>query len=613
MSLRILKFCFILFYISISISGLSQGNNDNSGLPGSVMDSLRKSGMVLNEQPKRPEIILSEEQSIRFLQQRIQPVYWKNSRDPLRLALGQLVFEASHLPYDSSEFFLKKYPFDSLNVSWDKFYIWEPLRIKIPVKTTSALPTPVEKSPLPDTSFIFQASDSVNVTNISPDDHLIQLAPFTARKDTSILVVIDTLHEVSSDYTEFPFTYYNYPYQADSILVAVKSLMDFLEARDSIIINITGVGKDITPVWLNSKSGQMQRYWLKNDLNDSVTVWIGATSRNSLGLYLEQGVNFRRPVREGNITEVKIDYEKVDKSKLLEGKKIIIKPQYWIYRTEASFALNQATLTNWVKGGESSISTSLDITGYADYNNKPLKITSNNFARLKFGLIASGENGVRKNLDLLETNSKLNHKAFGKFDFSAILLFKSQIAKGFNYTKYKKAGKERDTAILVSRLMNPAIITAGIGLDYKPNKNTSINFSPFSYKGTFVHDTSRIDQTKYGVAANRRSKHEPGASFMISHVYKPFKTVSITNRLQLFTNYIDHPQNVDIDWEMILTANINWFTDVRFNTHFIFDDNTKTPEIDKNKEPVLGPDGKQKKNARVQFKELLGFSFVFRF
>ncbi len=35
-----------------------------------------------------------------------------------------------------------------------------------------------------------------------------------------------------------------------------------------------------------------------------------------------------------------------------------------------------------------------------------------------------------KNLDLLETNSKFNHKAFGKFDFSAIMLFKTQIAKG---------------------------------------------------------------------------------------------------------------------------------------------------------------------------------------
>jgi len=123
----------------------------------------------------------------------------------------------------------------------------------------------------------------------------------------------------------------------------------------------------------------------------------------------------------------------------------------------------------------------------------------------------------------------------------------------------------------------------------------------------------RIDQTKYGIAEDKRSKNEPGASFMISNKCNPTKNIAITNRLQLFTNYIHNPLNIDIDWEIILTASLNWFTDVRFNTHFIFDDDTKTPVLDSDKNPVPRPDGTPKKTARVQFKELLGFSFVFRF
>jgi hypothetical protein len=63
---------------------------------------------------------------------------------------------------------------------------------------------------------------------------------------------------------------------------------------------------------------------------------------------------------------------------------------------------------------------------------------------------------------------------------------------------------------------------------------------------------------------------------------------------------------------MIATASLNWFTDVRLNTHLIYDDDTKTPVLDKDKKPVL-VDGKPKKTARAQFKELLGFSFIFRF
>jgi hypothetical protein len=161
--------------------------------------------------------------------------------------------------------------------------------------------------------------------------------------------------------------------------------------------------------------------------------------------------------------------------------------------------------------------------------------------------------------------------------------------------------------------MNPATITIGFGLDYKPNKTTSINLSPLSYKGTFVtdpayyndtYDQTKIDQTQYGISKNRKSLNEPGASFMISNEFKPVETITIVNRLQLFTNYIHNPQNIDVDWEMIATARLNWFTDVRFNTHLIFDDDTKTDKVD---------EGVIKKTARIQFKEMLGFSLYFRF
>jgi len=561
---RVFRFFLIIILISVCTPVFSQDNTKKSGLGISIMDSLKKSGVIFNYNQKRPEIVLSTSQAVRFLQQRFQTQYWNNARDPFRLALVQLVYEASHPPYDSSKYILMNYPYDSLNIPWDKFYIWEPLRLKIPV-------TALKRS--------------------------------TGLKDTAIMVIIDTLDKATSSYSAFPFRYFNFPYQADSIQIAVKSLLKYLEERDSTIVNFTGVGNIVTPVWMNARMDKMTRYWLKNEFSDSITIWIGNPARNTFGLYLEQGVNFRRPVIQENFSGAKINIKSLDNFKLLDVQKIVVKPQYWKYRSESSFILSQASLTNWVKGGENSISTATDITSYADYNNKPLKISSNNFVRLKLGFLKSGDNDIRKNLDLLETNSKLNHKAFGKFDFSAILLFKTQVARGYIYSP--------DT-VLVSKFMNPAILTVGLGLDYKPNKTTSINFSPFSYKGTFVPDTTRIDQTKYGIAKDRRSKNEPGASFLITNEYKPVKNVTVTNRLQLFTNYINNPLNIDVDWEMIVVANLNWFTDVRFNTHLIFDDDTKTVEIKDNK-PVLRHDGTQNKTARIQFKEMLGFSFVFRF
>jgi hypothetical protein len=121
-----------------------------------------------------------------------------------------------------------------------------------------------------------------------------------------------------------------------------------------------------------------------------------------------------------------------------------------------------------------------------------------------------------------------------------------------------------------------------------------------------------LDQTLYGIPKDKKALHEPGVSLMVTNEYKPTKSITITNRLQLFTNYIHNPQNVDVDWEMIATANLNWFTDVRLNTHLIYDDDSKT-QVFEGGIPVTNPDGTPKKNARAQFKEILGLSVVFRF
>ena len=598
---KFLQFILVIL-LSPWLSGYSQNNSGSGGISYQVLDSLRGKGIIFGDFQKKPEIVLTVSQAIRFLQQRHQSQYWNNLSDPFRLAMGQLVINASNAPFDSTISVLKRFPYDSLSIPWDKFYIWEPMKVRIPVNTIQKLPVRIEVAERLDTSLIKAGADSLKIEYNKEPSAEYSYKTVTVHKDTTLMVVIDTLHEVTSQHSGFPFRYLSFPYQSDSIKVAVNALLKFLEDRDSTMIYFTGIDRNVTPVWLNSKSDKYVRYWLKNDANDSVTVWIGNPSRDTFGLYLEKEVTFKRPLKQGNYSDARINVKEVDKSKLLEIQKVYIKPHYWKDRLEANFILSQAALSNWVKGGENSISTAMDITEYANYENKSLNLASYNFARIKLGFLKSGKD-LRKNLDLIETNSKLNHKAFGKFDFSGILLFKTQLFKGYNYPN--------DT-VPVSKMFNPAVLTIGFGLDYKPNKNTSINFSPLSYKGTFMTDTIHYDQTMYGIPHNKKSLHEPGVSLMVTHEYKPVKTVSIVNRLQLFTNYIHNPQNIDVDWEMIATANLNWFTDVRLNTHLIYDDDTKSPLI-KSGIPVLNPDNTPKKTSRAQFKEMIGLSVVFRF
>ena len=616
---KVLKYCLTFILINIYISVFSQEIIKKADSTDIIFDSLRKSGVILNENPKKPEIVLSKTQALKYLQRKINPYIWNDPKDSLSKALNRLIYEAEQSPYDSLRYILMKYPYDSLSIPWKKFYIWKPVRLKVPVTSRLKLNNAVDSNIMLDSIVVTGLGDSLNLRPLEKRNQPDILKGVSELKDTTVMVITDTLNEITSSYPGFPFRYFDTPYQSDSIKAAVISLLKYLDERDSTVIYFTGLGNTVTPIMLNSKGEREIRYWLKNEFSDSVAVWISNPLRNTFDLYLEKGINLRRPVRQSNYAIARTNVQPIDNKKILELRNITVKIPFWKYRTEASFVLNQASLSNWVKGGESSISTAMDITGYANYNNAPSKVSSNNFARIKFGYIATGKEGIRKYIDLLETNSKLNHKAFGKFDFSAILLFKTQIARGLSYFK-TSSGK--DTSSLVSKFMNPAILTIGFGLDYKPNKTTSINFSPFSYKGTFVtdpayyhntYDSTRIDQTQYGIAKNRKSLNEPGVSFMISNEFKPVETVTIINRLQLFTNYIHKPQNVDVDWEMIATTKLNWFTDVRFNTHLIFDDDTRTVELYKNGQPVLRPDGTEKKTARIQFKEMLGFSLFFRF
>ncbi|MDX2431900.1 MAG: DUF3078 domain-containing protein [Bacteroides sp.] len=279
-------------------------------------------------------------------------------------------------------------------------------------------------------------------------------------------------------------------------------------------------------------------------------------------------------------------------------------PIYWDYEMANLFGLSQTYLSsNWAKGGESSLSTTIDVISKATYNNKQTNTQWISLARLKFGTIWTKEKGNRINSDRLELDSKYNLNAWGKIGFSASFYMKTQLAKGFNYP---------NDSVAVSKFLNPGTITLGLGAEYKPWEKTTINMAPLSYKTTFVLDTAHIDQTRHGIPADQSAKRELGLQVVITNEMKPFKDLTVINRMRLFSNYLYKPQNVDVDWEMILEQKINWFFSVRLNLHLIYDDDVRSPVYDENGDAIILPDGSAKEAAKPQFKEFLGLTLSFK-
>ena len=602
-NLQTFKYSVIILLFASRLTAFSQVIEVGSVRVSARADSTSLKGIdsLVLDQPDKSKVRLSPSEAIKFLQARQRAGNWKDPQDSLRNYIEQLLYYSTHSTVGRISNYFSGYKYDSLRVDADSFLKWDTIRFSIPgsEKLYDLTDAMLAKA--------LAVHDTIPVTE---RDRVAEALSKKGRTifpyhDTLLLILVDTLKEVSPERMSFPFTGYSNPLIGDSIEAAVEELLRFLYDRDSIVLNFEGATGSETSIWLNSAAETFSRFWLYNEYDDSVTVWIGNQGRNTLGLFLENNIQFRRPAKTTTIADAEMNIETIDSKALQKIQKAYVKPIYWKAHSEINFLLNQSLFSNWAKGGENSVAAILDVVGTANYNNTVKKLSWSNMGRLKHGFVQTEGTRLRRNADLIELNSKLNTKAFGKVDFSAETQFKTQLAKGYDY----KVSDE----IPVSKFFNPAIVSLGVGLDYKPDKETSFNMAPIAYKGTFVPDTADINQVKYGIDKDKRARHEPGGSILINHKFSPTKTITIANRLRLFSNYIDNPLNIDIDWELIATWRLNWFTEVRLNTNFIYDDDVKTVVYDKNDEPVLGPDGKPVKTARSQFKEVLGFSFVFRF
>ncbi|MEE4214285.1 MAG: DUF3078 domain-containing protein [Bacteroidales bacterium] len=603
-----------------------QVKRDSAGF---VIDTLMQADEVDSlAYARSSDVHFDVEQALDYLSLWYESDTWNTKDDPLRRSISRLLFEATHDPMYMTKDFIRQYDWSKIKIPASSFFMWDTIRIPIPADRGTGdredesqdIFDPLMADTgiaLSDTMRVYRRADTLlsirdSLMVINPGDLDNVFVQEDIRKipqrgsvthDSIIIVISDTLKQVISSNLDFPFLYYDYPLVGDSIQSAVNTVMDYVERTDSSRIIVTGSDNSI-PLWLSNNRTKMTRLWLNNEWDEKVSVWIGSRTADSIDIVVERGVHFRRPGKATNIANAQVQTRRIDNSRLAEARKIELKPYEWKFLSEASFVFNQAMIKNWTQGGESNISTLLDVTGTAQYTNKETKISWNNVGRLKFGLITSAGSGIRKNIDQIELVSKFNTKAFGKFDFSTTMLFNTQLAFGYNYP---------NDSVVVSKFFNPASLTLGLGLDYKPNDNTSINFAPLSYKGTYVPDTAMIDQTKHGLMADQRFRHEPGMSAQLSHKTTLFDQVTMVNKVRLFTNYIHNPLNIDVDWEMIATTKLNWFTDIRLNTHLIYDDDTLIPVLDEDGEQVMNEDGSPRKVPKIQFKELIGISLIFRF
>ncbi len=285
----------------------------------------------------------------------------------------------------------------------------------------------------------------------------------------------------------------------------------------------------------------------------------------------------------------------------------------------AALSISQTSLSNWAGGGENAISGTGIVSFFANY--KKDRVAWDNSLDLAYGLLKQGDADIRKNEDKIDVTSKYGYAIHpgGKFYYSILANIKSQFADGYNYP---------NDSVIISRFAAPLYGIISIGLDYKPNKDFSVMLSPATGKMTIVNDQDLADAGAYGVDKaeydqflNKTKdgsmvRYEIGAYLNARFQKDVMKNVNLLTKLDLFSNYLDNPQNIDVNWEVLIAMKVNKLLTVTLSTQLIYDDNIDIAEfetVNKVKVPRLRSDGTPVVGPRTQFKEVLGIGIAYKF
>ena len=234
----------------------------------------------------------------------------------------------------------------------------------------------------------------------------------------------------------------------------------------------------------------------------------------------------------------------------------------WVYEGIENIQLSQVYLSNWAKGGESSLSILSDLRVKAIY--KMDKYTWENYAIHKIGFVGQEETKGRINDDVIELNSKFGLNASKKWYYSGYTNFKTQFFNG-----YSKKDVEKITPL--SAFMSPAYWTFAVGMDYKASKHKfTFMISPLTSKFTMVLDTSKVDQTRYKIPEGKKVVTLNGGSIVNNFSWKINNDFHLSSRLSAFYEYFaknNEAKQVHFEWEAILNMKINVWLSTRLLAH----------------------------------------------
>ena len=282
----------------------------------------------------------------------------------------------------------------------------------------------------------------------------------------------------------------------------------------------------------------------------------------------------------------------------------------WQRKNTVGFDLSEIAFMNWNAGGVSSVSGL--VRGLFTRRYVRQKYRWGNELIVRYGV--NKQDGVewRKTDDAFQFTSTFGYRkdTISNWYHSAKFNFNTQFTNGYAYP---------NTTIAVSKPFAPAYTFLGAGAEYS-NKSEKLNIylSPLTLKNTLVLDQTLANQGAFGVqravydeltgqliSLGERSRTELGILITTHFKRQIFKNISLENRLNLYSDYINKFGNIDVDWQLQLDLVVNQYVKANIGIHIIYDDDIKAKEEIAGEQVTVGP--------KIQLKQMLGIGLEYNF
>lgn len=273
----------------------------------------------------------------------------------------------------------------------------------------------------------------------------------------------------------------------------------------------------------------------------------------------------------------------------------------WKIRSNFGLNMTQSTFTNWAAGGRNNIAGSFLINSAANYSKDKIKWA--NQLALGLGGIQYFDEGLEKTDDVIDFQSTLSYGFKDPWFVAGIVGFRTQFLDGFS---------NPGDSIRASTFLAPGYGNTTLGIEYQPNDNFKIMASPLSGKFTFVQDEVLANQGAFGVEGatfdlnnniidpGKQFRAEFGSYIRVIFNKEIMENIDLSTRWEFFSNYMENPQNIDVNAELIMNFKVNkWFT-ASLQANLIYDDDISITDRNGN----TGP--------RTQFKQVIGLGIAYR-